>query len=192
MTREARTIFVSVLTMILFAVSMFISQGSLIFPFPLNEFVFLAVAVQFFFWNSKTHPIAGITAIVGGIIAVLSTQFFWTFFYSPEEMMTFMDGLTTDYLQIGFYLIVFIAIVATFLKQNNTPAIFLSILSLIPFVLAAWSYNSFFFMLSYGLMVASTQVKTVYAPYHLLWVLLFALETTECLTVILNMGSVTT
>lgn len=185
MTRETRTIFVSVLTLILFAVSIFISQGSLIFPFPLNEFVFLAVAVQFFFWNSKTHSVAGITAVIGGIFAVLSTQFFWTFFFSPEEMLEFMAGLTTDYLQVGFYLIVLFAIVATLLRQKNTLAILLSTLSLIPFVLAAWSNNSLFFLLAYGLMVASTQVKTVYAPYHLLWVLLLALETTECLTLIL-------
>lgn len=185
MTREARTIFLSILTWVIFAVSIFLNQGAFVFPFPLNEVILLLVSIQFFVWNTKKHLAAGILSISAGIVGVLGTQYFWTFFYSPLEMQEFMSGLTTDYFQIAFYFIVLIGILASTLKQKNGIALILSIVSIIPFCWGALSNNGLFLILGYGLMVASTQVKKVYAPYHLLWILLFALKTSEWLTFLL-------
>jgi len=53
MTSEVRTLFLGILTLVVYAASIFITQGSLIFPFPLNEFIFLAISTQFFFVNWK-------------------------------------------------------------------------------------------------------------------------------------------
>ncbi len=185
MTREARTIFLSILTWVIFATSIFLNQGSFIFPFPLNEFILLAVTIQFFVWHSKSNVLAGILAIFAGIVGVMGTQFFWTFFYAPVEMEKFMSGLTTDYFQITYFFLVLIAIVASILKQKSGTALLFSIIALAPFLIGAWTNNSLFLLFAYGLMVASTQVKKVYTPYHLLWILLFALETSEWLTLVL-------
>ena len=45
MTKEVRVLFLTVLTLVFYAVSIFLSQGAFIFPFPLNELILLVVSM---------------------------------------------------------------------------------------------------------------------------------------------------
>lgn len=186
MTREARAVFLGVLTLIAYAVFIFIDQGAFIFPFPLNEIIFLAISAQFLWWNKRTHLWAGIISLAAGIVALLSTQFFWTFIYGPENMVVFMEGLTTDYFTLGFYVLVLVGGIATMIRQKRGVPLIFSGLFIVAFIAGAMLNNLTFFLLGYGFMVASTQIVKVFAPYHLLWVLLFVLKLTEWLTFVLN------
>ena len=186
MTREVRTLFLGVLTLIIYAVSIFISQGSLIFPFPLNEFIFLAIAGQFLFLNWSKSKVVGILPVIAGILGVLSTQFFWTFIYEQQEMVKFMDGLTTDYFLLSFYVLILIGAIATMIKQRSGLSLLLSTFFIIGFVAGVILNHPLLLLAAYGSMIASTQMKKVYSPYHLLWILLFVLKLTEWLTFILN------
>lgn len=186
MTREARVLFVSILTLVVYAVSIFISQGSFIFPFPLNEFIFLGISAQFFWWNRRGNKWAGSIAIVAGICAVLSTQFFWTFLYSTESMEFLMDSLITDYCLIGFYVFVLIGGIATMIRQKKGIALLFSALFVLAFISGVFYNHALLLLLAYGFIVASTQLSKVFAPYHLLWILLFILKLTEWLTFFLN------
>lgn len=186
MTREVRTLFLGILTLVVYAASIFISQGSFIFPFPLNEFIFLAVSIQFLFLNWKKNRGPGLLAISAGICGVLSTQFFWTFILSQERMIEFMKGLTTDYFLLAFYALIVVAGVGTMLKQKKGIPLILSAMFLLAFVAGVLLNHSLLLLIAYACMIASTQVKKVYVPYHLLWVLLFVLELTKWLTFILN------
>jgi hypothetical protein len=186
MTSEVRTLFLGILTLVVYAASIFITQGSLIFPFPLNEFIFLAISTQFFFVNWKGNKWAGLLSVIAGVCGVLSTQFFWAFIYEQEQMMEFMNGLTTDYFLLAFYALILIAGVATMIKQKRGVALLLSGLFFIAFVSGVLLNHPLLLLLAYGSMVASTQITKVFSPYHLLWVLLFVLKLTEWLTFILN------
>lgn len=186
MTRESRTLFLGILTLVVYATSIFISQGSFIFPFPLNEFIFLAVSSQFFLWNRGGNKLAGILTTTAGICAVLSTQFFWTFIYGPENMMEFMESLTTDYFLIGFYALVLISGIATILRQKKGMALLFSAFFILAFISGVYLNHPLLILLGYGFMVASTQISKVFVPYHLLWILLFILELTKVLTFVLN------
>ena len=186
MTSEVRTLFLGILTLVVYAASIFISQGSFIFPFPLNEFIFLAISAQFFFVNWKGNKWAGFFSVSAGVCGVLSTQFFWTFLYEQERMMEFMNGLTTDYFLLAFYGFVLIGGIATMIKQRKGVALLLSGFFLIAFVSGVFLNHPLLLLLAYGSMVASTQITKVFSPYHLLWVLLFVLKLTEWLTFILN------
>lgn len=186
MTREARVLFLSILTLIVYAVSIFINQGALIFPFPLNEFIFLAVALQFFWWNRTGNKSAGLLTSIAGICAVMSTQFFWSFIYGHGTMEFLMDSLTTDYFLLGFYTLVLAAGIITLVKQRKGIPVVLSSLFVIALVAGVILNNSLILVLGYGFMVASTQLMKVFAPYHLLWILLFLLKLTELLTFLLN------
>lgn len=186
MTREARTLFLGTLTLIVYSVSIFINQGSFIFPFPLNEFIFLAIAAQFFWWNRNGNKLAGVLSVSAAICGVLSTQFFWSFLYGPENMIDFMEGLTTDYFLLGFYILVLIGGIATMIRQKNGIAIIFSGLFVLALFAGVMYNNPLILLLAYGFMVASTQITKVFGPYHLLWILLFILELTEWLTFFLN------
>lgn len=186
MTRESRTLFLSILTLVVYATSIFISQGSFVFPFPLNEFILFAVSAQFFWWNRERNKFAGILAVVSGLFAVLSTQFFWTFIYGPEKLIYFMDSLVTDYFLIGFYVLVVIAGIATMMRQKKGIALLFGGLFIMSFISGAFLNQPLLILLGYGFMVASTQLTKVFVPYHLLWILLMTLELTKVLTFFLN------
>ncbi|MDG1331333.1 MAG: hypothetical protein P8P74_03330 [Crocinitomicaceae bacterium] len=186
MTSEVRTLFLGILTLVVYAVSFFISDGSLIFPFPLNEFIFLAISIQFLYSNWTENRLAGFLPVIAGICWVLSTQFFWSFFHTQEQMLEFMDGLTTDYFLIAFYALILIGGIATMIKQRSGIALVLTGVFAIAFVTGVILNDSLLLLLGYGSMLASTQIKKVYAPYHLLWILLFVLKLTEWLTFFLN------
>lgn len=186
MTKESRTLFLGILTLIVYAVSIFISQGALIFPFPLNEFIFLAIAAQFFWFNRNGKRWAGLLVLSAGVCAVLSTQFFWTFIYGQENMVDFMYGLTTDYFLIGFYGLILIGGVATTIQQRKGWPLFLGVAFIALFVSGVILNNVLLLLLGYACIVGSTQIKRAYAPYHLLWLLLFVLKLTEWLTFVLN------
>ncbi|MFK7784978.1 MAG: hypothetical protein AB8B56_07675, partial [Crocinitomicaceae bacterium] len=134
MTSEARTLFLGVLTLVIYAASIFISEGALIFPFPLNEFIFLAIAAQFFYLNRTGNKWAGLLSVFIGIFGVLSTQFFWTFFFSQKEMIAFMDGLTTDYCLLASYLFILIGGIATMIKQKKGVPLLLSGFFILAFI----------------------------------------------------------
>jgi len=186
MTREVRTLFFGILTLVVYAVSIFATQGALIFPFPLNEFVFLAIAFSFLANNWREKKWIGLLPVVAGICGVLSTQFFWTFVYDPLEMMDFMKGLTTDYFLLAFFVLIFAGGIATIIKQRKGVAIILSGTFLWVFILGVYYNHPLLLMLAYACMVASTQIKKVFEPFHLLWILLFALKLMEWLTFLLN------
>lgn len=186
MTSEVRTIFLGILTLVVYAFSIFISEGAIIFPFPLNEFIFLAISIQFLYSNWSGNRFAGFLPIVAGICWVFSTQFFWSFFHTQEEMLEFMDDLTTDYFLITFYALILIGGITTMIKQNKGIALLLSGAFAIAFVSGVILNESLLLLIAYGSMIASTQITKVYAPYHLLWVLLFVLKLTEWLTFFLN------
>jgi hypothetical protein len=186
MTREVRTLFLGVLTLVIYAFSMFLSKGALIFPFPLNEFIFLAIAGQFLFLNWNTSKVAGVLSVLAGMCGVLSTQFFWAFFLEQGEMVEFMGGLTTDYFLLAFYVLILMGGVATMIKQRSGVALLLSTFFIIGFVAGVLLNHPLLLLGAYGSMIASTQIKKVHSPYHLLWILLFVLKLTEWMTFILN------
>ena len=186
MTREARALFLSILTLIVYAVSIFINQGALIFPFPLNEFIFLALALQFFWWNRARNRWPGILASIAGICAVMSTQFFWSFMYDTASMEIFMNSLTTDYFLLGFYVFLLVAGVFTLVKQKKGTALLLSSLFLASLIAGVFLNNALLVLLAFAFMTASTQLVKAFAPYHLLWILLLILKLTEWLTFVLN------
>jgi len=186
MTNEARTLFFGILTLVVFAASMLLTKGAVIFPFPLNEFVFFVIAARFFAYNWNGNKFAGFLAVSAGVCAVLSTQFFWSFFNDQAEMIELAEGLTLGYFLLAFYLLIFIGGVATMIKQRNGITLLLSGTFLWAFVLGVFLNEPLLLILAYASMVASTQVKKVFEPYHLLWILLFVLKLMEWLTFFLN------
>ncbi len=186
MTQEARALFLGILTLVVYATSIFISQGSFIFPFPLNEFIFLSISLQFFWWNRRGNKLAGIVATTAGICAVLSTQFFWTFIYGSENMMHFMDGLATDYFLLSFYVLVLIGGLATMIRGKKGISLLFGAFFILAFISGIFLSHPLLLLLGYGFMALSTQLSKVFVPYHLLWILLFILKLTEWLTFFLN------
>ena len=97
-----------------------------------------------------------------------------------------MDSLITDLFLLGFYVLVFIAGILTIVKQRTTTTLFLGTCFAAAFIAGVAMNNPVLLIIGFASVVASTQITKAFAPYHLLWILLFLLKTTEWLTFMIN------
>ncbi len=186
MTREVRALFLAILTLVVYAVSIFISSGALIFPFPLNEFIFLALSLQFLWWNRTEGKWIGMYASMTGICAVMSTQFFWSFIYGHGTLEFLMESPVTDFFLLGCYVLLLVGGMFTIFKQSTTLATLLGICFVLLFSIGVVINSAPLLLIAYATMTVSTQITKVYAPFHLLWILLFILKATEWITFLVN------
>ena len=68
MTKEVRLLFLTSLTLLIYALSIFFDENILLFPFPLNQLIILIVAAQYTFWNFKTYRTASIAMLLIGLL----------------------------------------------------------------------------------------------------------------------------
>jgi DNA replication and repair protein RecF len=53
MSREKRTVFIVILTLLVYALTQFLESGVFLFPFPLFDAILLLISFQFIYWNRK-------------------------------------------------------------------------------------------------------------------------------------------
>lgn len=185
MTREIRTLFLAGLTLVIYAVSIFLDKGAFLFPFPLNEVLFLAISIQFFYWNRR--PIApGIISILAGLLWVLSNQFFWEIILPHEQTASFLAGSTTDWLLTAFYTILLIAGSIASIRQKSLTGVILGVLFASLLVFSILWGEHWALLAALVCMTTSVLIKPTFVPYHLLWPLLLFLEATKWISLVVN------
>jgi len=185
MTRESRVIFMVTLMLIAFASFTLFDKGGFIFPIPANEPIFFVVAVMFAYLNRDQWKF-GLIASITALLWLLTTQFFWSFIYGHLEMAEFNDTLVRDFCYLGFTLLLLISGIYFGIKQKSLIGYLLLILFSASLIASAALNNSLLLLLAFFLMALSTQLKTTGQPFHLLWLLLFILKSSEWISYILN------
>lgn len=185
MTREERTVFLAILTLFVYAGVLYIEHGVVLFPFPLNEFIFLFVAIPFSFWNGKKYPVQIGLFLLSGFLNLLSTQFFWSFFLNSFEMEKMVNGISPDLLKIAYTLsITFLAAVYLLRSTYKWRLLFL-IFSIIGFFISIMFFSNLLqFIVLAGIAIIGS-LKQINSPLHLLWILLASLELMKILTLYL-------
>ena len=186
MIREAKLLFLVALTYCIYAASMLLDKGGLLFPFPLNEAVLLIVAIQFAYWN-RSQQFNAVNLILIGLFGVGMNLLYWEMVLPYETMHAFSESLWTDFFNLlfGAWLIIFG--VRTIVKQNNWQNFALGIIFAGFFVAGLIYYSPFYYCIAYAAMVLSTALRPVYAPMHLFWLLLLMLEGSRAITFWANM-----
>lgn len=185
MTKEIRVLFLTALTLIFYAASIYLSQGAFIFPFPLNELIFLVVCVQFSIWHYKkripTFYILGIS-----IFAFLGNEVYWSFILDDQNMYSFSSLPITDIFKLLSAMCIIGFGVYYFLSQKKIAAK-ISTLLFIALYIGSITYTPSYPMF-YGLifMVLGILFEPTYKPFHLIWILLLLLESSKYLTLVLN------
>lgn len=189
MIKEQRLILISSLTLVIFAVSIYMRQGAFIFPIPLNPFITFAVALQFAWWNKK-QPFPSLLLLFIGLCSIFGTEVFWSFFIPDEKMIKFSESIATDLFSLGALIGLFVLSIAGAIRQKKIITWFFS-LSFIFLTLLSHAFyipeNNFGIILSliaFSLMAASVLYKPVYQPLHFFWVLLLILECTRFISII--------
>ena len=185
MTKETRLIFLSVLTVVFYAISIYLSQGAFIFPFPLNEAILFIVALQFGYWNRKKTKLS-LLIIAIGLFSFLGNEVYWSFVLSDQQMHQFSESIATDIFKLiaAFALLVFGFLTLT--AQTKKIAQLCTLIFILIFM-GSISYLSPTYLF-YGLCFITTGIiiNPVLKPFHLIWILLLILETSKYITILIN------
>lgn len=186
MTREGKTVTLASLTVLLYGLSSFIQLKQVIFPFPLNEIIFLIVSVIFVKYHFNTYPKTVLLILGVGLMNVLSYEFYWNIFLSNEQMLKFSKSSASDVFKLVYYIGLIAWINVSFvLFEENLKKYF----ALIPITLLLVGtilsdqlsnfYSHFIIFLSIASVFALLFSKIKQYPLLYLWVLLFVLEATK-------------
>lgn len=179
MTREVKSIFLVMLTLIVYATSIFVKDGNtFVFPFPLNPFIFFIVAVQFGYWH-RTMKTMFFATVLTAMFGVLSSEVFWEIVLSVEKLEVFYTypWIYWFYLLQGVGLISMGVVQA--IQQKNK---FAKVMSLVGIVLIAVAHTSGLeelTLIAFAFMTFTSFYERLPYPIHLLWLLLSLLECTK-------------
>jgi hypothetical protein len=177
MIREERSVFLAVLTLVVYSAFMLIEKGTLLFPYPLNEIILLFVVLQFAYWNGKKHVLLGILSVSTAVLNLLSQQFIWTFFLDPEAMERLTHGSLLDILRILYYLTLLTWSLTTLTETVKGRRIALISTSIIGFSASiAFPYPIVELIPLFGMMIYAI-IRKPQSPMHLLWILMAVLQT---------------
>lgn len=179
MSKEARSIFLVVLTLVFYAVSIALKPGgSLVFPFPLNPFFFFAVAVYFIFLHYKQVSISILIGLCS-LFGILSSQVLWEILLRAESFESFLNYPWIYWFHLLYGISIAAWAILTALKQKDLLARIITILGTIAFSVGYVIGEDALIIIGFGAISFSTFYKRSYPPFDLLWLLLFILESTK-------------
>lgn len=187
MTKEARAIVIGVLTFCLLSIIFYFDKGAIIFPFPLNDILIGIVSLTFAVWNRK-HLTTSIFVAFIGLMIIFRNQFIWVGLFSHEKVAYIINHGWLDLFKFFASVGILTAAILTTIKQKSTLNSFLNAGFIIFYSYGFLQNNLNYVVISFIPIVASTQVKKVFTPFHLLWVLLLTLYGMEWLTRYVNNG----
>lgn len=186
MIREERSVFLVILTLFVYAGIQFIEKGAILFPFPLNEVIFLFVASQFTFWNWKNYKFQLLFILFAGVFQLISTQFFWSLFLGIPSMEKLVNGLTLDLFKLIYYLLILIWLYFYFKASKIKYTLILISTFTLLIISSLFLHNSILEMVSFVLIATVATFYKVTPPIHLLWILLAALQIMKISTIYIH------
>lgn len=181
MIKEAKTVAIASMILLLFALMTLFSQGGLVFPFPLNETIFFVVATRFLLWHPKKKAVPYLF-FVSSIFAVLGAEFFWEIFMSAERLYEFYQYPVTDWSRLLSLVFLVWASIYFLRSAKIWYAVTLLTLGVATYVFGMVINTIHLQIIGLGIIVGSNILRPVLPPFHLIWVLLFVLKGTEWFT----------
>jgi hypothetical protein len=185
MRREERTVTLAILVPLIYGLMNLFDKGAFILPFPLNEMIFLIVAIVFAVRLHKHFLLQSAFSVAFGLFQLLSTEFFWSLFLPDKQMISLVEGTTLDLVKLlsSTILIVWGGITFIRAEDKKRSALFLVFFSL--FAFSAIFHEPITGVLAFLTpFAASFKYKDLY-PFHLLWLLLGALATMKAAMLII-------
>ena len=186
MTQEGKTVTLASTTVFMYGLVSYLQFNQVIFPFPLNEIIFLIASVLFARIHFKNSPKTISLIIALGLLNVLSYEFYWNIFLSNDNMLSFSKSSATDIFKLFYYIGLIAWIIGTF---NEIEINFRKYFSLLPITLLLTGsifseeltpfYTQIIILLSISFVFIFVFSKLKQFPIHYLWILLFILELTK-------------
>jgi hypothetical protein len=182
MTRERKSVFLTILTLVVYAGIQWLENGLFLFPFPLFEPLFLIICIQFSFWNWKEDRLQTIALLVFSIFNLLSTQFFWSLVYDPESMEKLTNGFALDIYKILRFLFLLIWVTVYLLRTQQAYKLPFYIFNIALIISTLITNIQIFEILAFGSIAFWSFHYKQHIRIYPLWILLTALAVMRVIT----------
>ena len=136
MGREARIVFLSLLTILLYGIIILIEKGFLVLPFPLFDSIVFIVSLRFLFWakDRKTRVVLGLF-LSALLFAIASKPFVLEIFINGQDLEIFQASIWPDVFKL-VQLLLLIVFFGTLIRPKKTLE-WLSFCSLLALLIAS-------------------------------------------------------
>lgn len=165
-----------ILSVFFYAGNFFLTHRALVFPFPLNEFIYFITALAIAWNNKDKFPTESKLLFGLGFFLLVSNFQYWGILFSAEQLVELDQGVLPDVLLIVSKIIFSIFLMFT---RNKRLHIVYSIGLLLLFWLGSVMHNSLFELISVGVFFSLSFKELDSKPYLNWLILYFVLELTK-------------
>ena len=183
MTREERAVAIAGLTFFLFGLSIFMSDGSFVAPWPLNEFSVLVVSFLFMVWHLRAGALPYLF-FASSLAGVLGSYVFWETVLSVHQFETFfLEYTVVDWARVvsAIFLVVGMLVFLGGYRQW-----YLKGLVVISAGLYGYGFvldNLDYMLGAFFLLTVISTIRPILKPFQLMWALYFVLFAMKWVTV---------
>jgi hypothetical protein len=171
MGREARIVFLSLLTILLYGLIILLEKGFLVLPFPLFDSIVFIVGIRFLFWadNRKTRLVLGLflSAI---LFAIASKPFVLEIFINGQDLEIFIASIWPEVFKL-VQLILLIVFFGALIRPKKMPE-WLSFGLLLALLIASQiPMITFLAYIPFSVLVIYLYLRKVMLPIYYLFIL---------------------
>ncbi len=179
MGREARIVFLSLLTILLYGIIILIEKGFLVLPFPLFDSIVFIVGLRFLFWadNRKKRLVLGLF-LSALLFAIASKPFVLEIFINGQDLEIFQASIWPDVFKLVQLLLLIVFFGALIRPKKMQEWIIFSLLlgllvaSQIPMI-------AFLAYLPFSVLVLHLYLSKTMLPIYYLFILKASLDLLE-------------
>ena len=170
MGREAKIVFLSLLTILLYGLIILLEKGFLVLPFPLFDSIVFIVGIRFLFWaeDRKTRVVLGLflSAI---LFAIASKPFVLEIFINGQDLEVFIASIWPDVFKLVQLLLLIVFFGALIRPKKMQEWIFFSLL-LAVLIASQMPMIAFLTYLPFSVLVIYLYLRKAMLPIYYLFI----------------------
>jgi len=179
MGREARIVFLSLLTILLYGLIILLEKGFLVLPFPLFDSIVFIVGIRFLFWaeDRKTRVVLGLflSAI---LFAIASKPFMLEIFMNGQDLEIFTASIWPDVFKL-VQLLLLIVFFGALIRPKKMQEWFCFCLLLSLLIASQMPMMDFLIFLPFSVLVLYLYRSKAMLPIYYLFILKASLDLLE-------------
>ena len=179
MGREARIVFLSLLTILLYGIIILIEKGFLVLPFPLFDSIVLIAGIRFLFWadNRKTRLVLGLffSAL---LFTIASKPFVLEIFINGQDLEIFYASIWPDVFKL-VHLLLLIVFFGVLIRPKKILEWVSFCLLLALLIASQIPMIEFLILLPFSVLVLYLYLNKAMVPIYYLFILKASLDLLE-------------
>ena len=179
MGREARIVFLSLLTILLYGFIILLEKGFLVLPFPLFDSIVFIVGIRFLFWadNRKTRLLLGLF-LSALLFVIASKPFMLEIFIDGQNLEIFIASIWPDVFKL-MHLVLLIVLFGVLIRPKKMLEWLIFCLLLTLLIASQIPMIDFLAFIPFSILVLYLYLRKAMLPIYYLFILKASLDLLE-------------